>query len=195
MGIQIDKITDRQKLVIAKGLCDYAYIMEHWTSNDSDFRDVYYDFYLKARWAVMGKEYRNKYFEKLQTINIDDNIESVLNALKTKKKGSSKESYEFSIVSKLLHTRNPNLPIYDSKVRNYLSDEGVEFWWQGKGAPHNTTEINKIKHDWSALCSWYSSFIDSSKGKQWLMWFDETYPEHVNITSVKKIDFIIFATR
>jgi len=47
--ININKITSRQKLIIAKGLLDYQYIMDNWHTNSMDFQEVYYDFYLKAR--------------------------------------------------------------------------------------------------------------------------------------------------
>lgn len=30
MSINVSKITPRQKLTIAKGLCDYQYIMDNW---------------------------------------------------------------------------------------------------------------------------------------------------------------------
>ena len=58
MRIDVKSITDRQKLTIEKGLCDYRYIMANWKKNDRDFQEVYYDFYLKARWAVMRSEER-----------------------------------------------------------------------------------------------------------------------------------------
>ena len=73
MYIELDKITSRQKLTIAKGLCDYQYIMENWQKNDMDFQDVYYEFYLKARWAVMSKpNNKEPYFRKLQDISSTD---------------------------------------------------------------------------------------------------------------------------
>ena len=59
MRIDLEKITPRQKLTIAKGLCEYEYIMNNWQNNDLDFREVYYEFYLKARWAVMSNPNNN----------------------------------------------------------------------------------------------------------------------------------------
>ena len=47
------------KSTIAKGLCEYEYIMENWKNDDTDFREVYYEFYLKARWAVMSNPNNN----------------------------------------------------------------------------------------------------------------------------------------
>lgn len=199
MYIDVNKITPRQKLIIAIGLCEYQYIMENWQKNDADFQDVYYEFYLKARWAVMNKP-NNKipYFQKLQSISPTDDLMDILDSLKIEMEN---KSYEFSLGSKLLHTRNISFPIYDSKVRAYLSkEEDVEFWWHrtagmsGSSAPRGTSERDKIKHDWSELCKWYAMFLQSSRGEQWIEWFNTNFPTYKSISDVKKIDFIIFAT-
>lgn len=195
MQIDLEKITPRQKLTIAKGLCEYEYIMNNWQNNDLDFREVYYAFYLKARWAVMRKPDNSiPYFEKLQTISPDDDLLGILDWLKEK---MEKHSYEFSLGSKLLHTRNPNMPIYDSKVREYLTkEENVPLWWQvtGSSAPRGTAEREKIKHDWTELCNWYTMFLSSPRGIQWIEWFNVNFPTFSHISNVKKVDFIIFAT-
>lgn len=195
MYIDIEKITPRQKLIIAKGLCDYQYIMYNWQKNDADFQAVYYEFYLKARWAVMNKTSNSQpYFKKLQSISPDADLMSILEELKSE---MEKGSYELSLGSKLLHTRNTASPIYDSKVREYLSkEEGVEFWWHVKGsqAPRGISEFAKIKHDWEELCNWYAAFVPSERGRRWIEWFDTNFPAYRNISDIKKIDFIIFAT-
>ena len=200
MKIEVDKITEYQKLIIAKGLYDYQYIMDNWENvNNDDFYKVYYNFYLSARGGIMRID-GNKipYYSKLREISSNEDFIEVLNQLKDEMQSNS---YEFSLVSKLLHTRNPVMPIYDSKVREYLSkNEEVEFWWYrnkdmyGNSAPRGTIEIEKIKHDWQELCKWYLSFQESVRCKKWIEWFDINFPEFKNISDVKKIDFIIFAT-
>ena len=197
MKIDLHKITPKQKLVIAKGLCDYQYIMDNWRTNDTDFQEVYYEFYLKARWAVMRNPNNLKpYFAKLQSISPEDDLMDVLRSLKNEiEKGST----ELSLGSKLLHTRNPSLPIYDSKVRDYLSkNENVNFWWQipnkESGAPRGTSEVEKIRHDWQALHKWYDEFLPSERGQAWIIWFDQNFPNYASISDIKKVDFIIFAT-
>lgn len=66
MAIELSSITSLQKLTIAKGLCDYQFIMENWQTDSEDFKTVYYDFYLKARWTVMTKSSNSiPYFNKL----------------------------------------------------------------------------------------------------------------------------------
>lgn len=197
MKIELANITSRQKLIIAKGLCDYQYIMDNWQVNDIDFKEVYYDFYLKARWAVMTNPNNlNPYFEKLQSINPEDDLMVILRDLREE---SQKKSYEFSLVSKLLHTRNASCPIYDRKVREYLSTaEDVHFWWQTSnkvsGAPRGVSEEDKIAHDWNMLCEWYNTFLQSPRGKSWIEWFDNNFSSYKDISNIKKVDFIIFAT-
>ena len=196
--INVLAITGKQKLTIAKGLCDYSYIMDNWQNNDADFKDVYYSFYLKARWAAMNLPgNKNPYFDKLQNINLADDFMDILDDLKNTMDAGS---YEFSLGSKLLHTRNPQMPIYDSKVRDYLTtEEGVDFWWHHpprvRGASRKMTERQKIEHDWNELNSWYNSFLPSPRGRQWIQWFDTNFPAYAGISDIKKIDFIIFATR
>lgn len=194
MYIDVDKITPRQKLTITTGLCEYKYIMDNWEKNDDDFQEVYYEFYLKARWAIMNKpNNRIPYFQKLQSISPTDSLIDILNELKGEMES---QSYELSIGSKLLHTRNPLSPIYDSKVKEYLlKEENVEFWWHETrtSTPRGTSESEKIKHDWSELRKWYNMFLPSTRGKQWIKWFDSNFPTYKWISDVKKVDFIIFA--
>ncbi|MGN0504078.1 MAG: hypothetical protein ACI4HJ_03420 [Ruminococcus sp.] len=198
MSIEVLSIKPRQKLTIAKGLCDYQFIMKNWQTNSKDFKEVYYEFYLKARWAVMSNvNYSSSYFNLLQKISP---TEDLISALKELNEEMEHRSFEFSLVSKMLHTRNPIVPIYDSKVKQYLSkEENVEFWWNrskdmyGSPAPRGTSKLDKIKHDWKNLCEWYSQFLSSSKGKEWVEWFDNNFPAYKSISNVKKVDFIIFA--
>lgn len=132
------------------------------------------------------------YFDLLQKISMDEPMEDILEELRAAMKD---HRYEFSLVSKMRHTRDPRLPIYDSKVRAYLSkEEGISFWWHHTGAPRGTGEMEKIMHDWKALCNWYQAFMMSERGKSWIEWFDACFPNDRGISNVKKIDFIIFAT-
>lgn len=196
--IDVSRITAREKLIIAKGLLDYCFIMNNWKNNDDDFKKVYYDYYLKARWSVMHlPENKNPYFDKLQSINPDDDFMDILYDLK---KNMGSNSYEFSLGTKLLHTRNSSKPIYDSKVCKYLkNEENVDFWWHNsprvRGNSRGLCEKEKIKHDWNLLNEWYNIFLTSSEGKKWVQWFDDNFPTYAKISNVKKVDFIIFATR
>lgn len=194
-GTVVDNITPRQKLVIAKGLLDYQYIMDNREKNDDDFQDVYYDFYLKARGEMWNVDHRSVYFELLNGISPETtDLMGILTSLNEKL-----GSFEFSIGSKMLHTQNPSMPIYDSKVREYLSKkEDVKLWWKipnrESGARRGTREVEKITHDWDELCKWYDRLLHSSQGEKWINWFDDNFQDFAGISNVKKVDFIIFAT-
>lgn len=83
MSINLQTITPRQKLTIAKELCDYQYIMDNWEKNDDDFQEVYYNCYLKARWSIMNKTNNKKiYFDKLKMISPTEDFMDIVAYLK-----------------------------------------------------------------------------------------------------------------
>ena len=192
MAIDLNKITPKQKLIIEKGLIDYVYIMKYWKDNDIDFQKIYYDFYLRARWKIMSKpENQYIYFKKLQNLKANESLFDILFYLK---EHMDSNSFEFSIATKLLHTRNDQTPIYDSKIRNYLiRQENVQFWWLTSFKnSRNKTKLEQIEHDWHLLISWYKNFLPSKMGREWIAWFDFNFSKYRHISDVKKIDFIIF---
>lgn len=183
----LDGITDRQKLIIRKGLCDYRYILHNWEKNDEDFQKVYYDFYLKSGYSRINKGNNRKiYFDMLQ--KPENDLMQVVKKLHDEMEG---HSYEFSFATKLLHTRNPKNPIFDNKVRLFLLNQGNELWWNRKSS---YTHEECIKHDWDLLVNWYNQFLASKDGKLWLRWFKAEFPDYQGISDYKKIDFIIYAT-
>ncbi len=192
MPMVLRSITPKQKLIIAKGLLDYQFIMDNWKTDSREFREVYYEFYLKARWAVMKKpENSDSYFAILQNVSATSNLIDIIDELQ---QNISPRSYEFSVCSKLLHTINPSSPIYDSKVRKFLSEETKTDFWFNSGKKSNISTRDKIIHDWKKLCEWYEAFLKSPTGKEWIAWFDSNFPSFSQISNVKKIDCIIFAT-
>lgn len=194
MKISINQITDKQVLDLGKALLDYEYIQNHCGNPfDKDFQDVYYSFYLKARWAQLGGKGGSKcgaYFNVLNSINGTELLEDVLEELIV---AGVSDTYEFSIGSKLLHTKNPNSPIFDSKVYSYLTkDEGLQLQYR-KALKNGQTKLQQIQHDWEIINDWYNNLIKNDpRGKQWIAWFDNKFPQYKGISDVKKIDFLIF---
>lgn len=71
--------------------------MRNQCKDELDFQVVYYDFYLKARWAVMNKEGNKRpYFEEMFSISPTDDLLTILEHLKEKMES---HSYEFSLGS------------------------------------------------------------------------------------------------
>lgn len=195
--INLSTITDRQKLIIKNGINTYLYIMDHATADDLDFRQVYYDFYLSARSSVFAQEKTNTqthtkepnpnwdaYFKLLHDSKGSESIKEIVSTLQ---KNLSSKSLEFSFSTKLLHTKNPHNPIYDSKVRTYLKSLGISLRFDSKHS------LDNIEEDWNTLSNWYKVFLNSPDGRGWIAWFDNQFPEGSKISNEKKVDFIIFA--
>lgn len=196
--INFEEVNDRQKLELKKALLDYQFIMKNIDNvKNRDFQDVYYKFYLSARWAVYGnQENRTKYFEVLNNCKdetdlgkIVETLHDELNNINSPKKVIG---YDFSVATKMLHTHHPEMPIYDSKIHNYLSKfEDVSFKWQNV---EPDKKVEQIKEDYQNLVDWYKKFQESDEGKNWIAWFNDNFPDlDKEISGVKKIDFIIFA--
>lgn len=188
MKIDVSVITDYQKLTMEKDLCDYRYIMSNWNSdtNESDFCHVYYKFYLTARRFIMSDTDKQKaYFSILKDSHLEMDLLSIIRKMK---KDMDISSNEFSLASKLLHTRDDHYPIYDRFVREYLSEQGVDFRWHKR----SSRDEGLIEYDWALLQSIYKDYLETEQAKECIKWFDQNFPAFVEISKVKKIDSIIF---
>ncbi len=196
--IDVNKITARQKLTIRNGINTYMFIMAHQSEDDDDFREVYYSYYLTARSAVFAKKKTNKETKKKEDnpnweayfslLHKTSGKESLISIVKKLQKELVKQSLEFSFATKLLHTKNNQVHIYDSKVRKYLKEVYGETFNTEK-----ENSLDSIQKDWDTLVNWYDQFLKSEEAKEWITWFDSTFPEGKEISAVKKIDTLIFA--
>ena len=197
--IKVENITEKQKLTIENGINTYLYIMKYHKFDNEDFRDVYYSYYLTARSSVFSKVKTDKetkektsnpnwntYFLLLKNAKGTESLESVVEKLKNE---LTSHSFEFSFASKLLHTKNPKIPIYDSKVRKYLEEiYGMKFLSES-----GTKTLSKIASDWQMLNGWYDKFLETDEARTWIDWFDREFPKGKEMSKVKKVDTIIFA--
>lgn len=91
-------------------------------------------------------------------------------------------SIHASFSSKLLATINPEMPVWDKFVLKNL----------GLRAPYyyERDRLKKTVQLYQKICDWYSSQEAAEK----LCEFNSLFPD-VDISNVKKIDFILWATR
>ena len=188
----VNNIDSLQILTLAKALCDYSFIManRHNPTNVS-FQKVFYDFYLRSRWAIMTPDNRKAYFgvmREYMNSNETISIEDVLIRLKVELGISS---YEFSIASKMIHTINDDQPIFDAKIKKFFKDINNPLISDSQQAGN---KLALISRDYECMDKWYQSFIASKNGDYWIDWFDGRFPEHKQISNVKKIDFIIWVS-
>ena len=186
--INLKNVTKEQKENFRECLQKYCFIMEQKSNIplSEEFKNSYNNFYLKAR--RLKNVYKPKYFKELNQRIKDNNIsaedfENILNKL-----NKITGAWEISITSKLMHTVNPDLPIFDLKVKNYLIKyEDVSLSIYGKGEQRKQAVLRA----WCNLNDWYNNI--ETKKSAWIDWFDKEFPEYKDrISAVKKVDFIIF---
>ncbi len=95
--------------------------------------------------------------------------------------------YEPSFASKLAATLDPTKPVWDIHV---LRNLGVE-----PPAYYSRTKLQNAKTCYAWIDSWYQGFLDSDEGAEWIGLFNERIPYHQKMTSVKKVDFILWQMR
>jgi hypothetical protein len=100
----------------------YFYIASRFAQNEpisgnEEFKETYKSFYV-MRTAGLSQQHFDKYFELLdRRVN---NLETILNELYEIKTLKQQNSLQFSFSTKLLHTIDNNLPIYDNQVKKTL---------------------------------------------------------------------------
>lgn len=116
----------------------YLYVKEHYDSGtfikDSDFQAVYLDFYqIDKRYVTSdfieeyfklleeSKDWGKKWDEHAMHGYVAARLEPFLFPSKN---GDKKKKYQYSFISKLLHTANNELPIYDQNVWKVVEETG-----------------------------------------------------------------------
>ena len=172
----MEMIFDRVEI----GLEKYNWIMKRIrevdVSTDAEFQKFYNGFYrMRQRPATFYASYY-AYLEQHKH-NRDLTFEDVVTYL-YQETGSIHASFS----SKLLATVNPDMPIWDKFVLQNL----------GLRAPYYYEEdrIQKTVQLYQRICDWY----ESSEATEKLNEFNRLFPG-VEISNVKKIDFILWATR
>ena len=172
----MEKIAER----IGIGLTRYSRIMRlvHMVdvSADEDFQKFYNGFY---RMRQRPAEFYITYYAYLEQNKDNPSLtfEDILTYL-YEQTGSIHASFS----SKLLATVNPNMPIWDKFVLQNL----------GLRTPYHYEKdrLQKTVQLYQQICDWY----ESEQAGEKLQVFNALFPDE-QITDVKKIDFILWATR
>jgi len=193
------------------GIDTYNNIMEQFSSTDvskdNSFKETYKIFYGMHRFC--SDEFIDVYFNYLQKNKNSNPKPTFTDTLKYfyetgKRRKNGKLVYEFSFVSKLLATLDPDLPVWDQNVLSKFGKKNpVNYLPKAKRKNETTEERNKREEKaktrriekaeklYNELVEWYNKHLSSKDGNKWKNFFDEEYPNS-NITSTKKIDFILW---
>lgn len=172
---------------VQKGIEKYSFLMNKIrkvdVSKDEEFQRTFRNFYQMRRFY--SEDFAWHYFhlmeqEKLLGENLSFKmvLERVLHI---------QGSYEISFSSKLLHTINPFMPIWDSIVtKNHF----------GICAPYVGTKdrMKAIVQRYAQYEDKFYDFMATKEGRQIIDIFNAEYP-NCNISNVKKIDFVLWQDR
>ncbi|MDF2586403.1 MAG: hypothetical protein K0S41_244 [Anaerocolumna sp.] len=150
-------------------------------SQDKEFQRKYNGFY-KIRSKTSFYE---PYYKYMQDHKKNKNI-SFIEALQYFYKESGR--LEASFISKLLHTLNPALPIWDKYVLEHL---GIKASNSSVCMEERYRVSNNI---YSSLTNWFENVLYSEDGKAVIEMFDTVFKNN-GLTDTKKIDFVLWGIR
>lgn len=146
-------------------------------SMDEDFQHLFNGFYQVRR----NKEWRDIFYSFME--NNKNNALSINDVLLYLNENTLEHRVELSFSSKLLHTIEPDYPIYDKNVATLLDITPPKPYW------NVTRKIEKSLENYEQIIKWYHS----NNSIPYLHKFDELFPQYGNkIGNTKKIDFILW---
>lgn len=165
------------------GLDRYAYIMNRFNatdvSSDTNFQRMFNGFYRVRRNEQWRKAYYGLFEQaKSKTLNFADIINYMY---------ENTGNIEPSFSSKMYATVYPDKPIWDKYVLQNLNLE-----LKGKS---KAEKLNNAITLYAEIEKWYDNFMKTDKAVEWLAAFDFAWPDYTNISSIKKVDFVLWQNR
>ena len=193
---KIDKCIQNSLQKIKDGIKEYCQIMGNIDPDDKSFRKRFNHFF---RMMKRSQDMYNAFYEAFKDFKSSDKTLSYIEILKRLKEKPPKGTgqIEQSFASKMLHTINPAMPIWDRiVVKKQLKIKVPSYT---KPPEKRLSDIGeKYKH----ICNGYKLFIENAeKAEFFIEKFDQIYDSlsednsfsKIEITSIKKIDFILWA--
>lgn len=151
--------------------------------------EIYQKNYISFYRLRRDKDWNNQYFNFLEIyykkhqkgVNcFRDILQDLYKVLSKSKKGVLRSKIEMSFASKLLHTIDPDFPIWDSQVRKKLKiNDSIKTIDDGDKA-------------YKKLCACYASMKNDPQFKTLVSNFDSLFPKFSGVTETKKIDFYLW---
>lgn len=173
----------QERLASSMGLDKYQFIMEQIkktdVSTDVDFQRTFNVFYIVRR----NEAWRKVYYEHFESVKYGvPTFASILTHLY-----ECTGNIEPSFSSKMLATIFSDKPIWDRYVIQNLNMELI-----------GTTKEERLANAvvlYSNIEKWYADFLQTNKSKECIEAFDRVMPDYKHISSIKKIDSILWSIR
>lgn len=172
-----------------RSIATYSRIMELWDSGcdptSGEFRRLFVGFYRVRRTSA----WCDGFFSLMRPLGGRKwlGIREVLDAIDSACGGDGR--VELSFASKLLHTVNPSMPIWDSLVRARTALPGVPT----SGCYEDRASSAEALY--GRLCAQFNDALSDGAVKDLLREMETAIPECSRMTDVKKLDFLMWLSR
>ena len=166
-----------------RGVVKYADILEAFplvnAATDTAFQKKFNGFYRVRR----NTDWQKVYYEIMERGKTTPlSFESVVCEIYQKL-----GRVEASFTSKLLHTLNNDMPIWDRFV---LQNLGLKM-----PVCESEKKLKLASEIYNEIVKWYKSALSDEKINQKLLEFDEFFPEYKHFSKTKKLDFFLWQIR
>jgi len=188
--VKVKKAILAHKKELEEGVKIYVSIMRQLRSCDvsktKGFQTTYNGFYrLWGKGMNANTKWYDSYYSFMQE-HKNDNALTFEKILRYLCEASGKTRVDASFSSKLLHTVNPDMPIWDSHVLKALGIEAPESY------KDKEIQIGKSVETYDHLVRWYDERRHSGEAKRLAEAFDEAIPG-AQISETKKVDWVLWA--
>jgi len=163
------------------------------SKNDTNFKSIYARFYVLNGAGGLSSKQRDLYFELLEDDSETDFLvimEKLYEVPRITKKGIKQHRYFLSFTTKLLHTKDRDIPIYDRNVAIILGLPKQEYGTKEERLQNRLRIFNELKNrvkgllnnscvndfiltlrkDFSANSFWEDSLISETKILDSILW-------------------------
>ncbi|MBU1098020.1 MAG: hypothetical protein KKB34_16160 [Bacteroidetes bacterium] len=180
-----------QDAPLAQHFADYLWLKENYTiidiAHNEEYKNRYANFW-RMNQARLPQEYKNQYFGLLLNIR-DNNLQTIIEIVDTLYaipiNGINK--IQFSFATKLLHTTNNDLPIYDSLMKDFF------FFSKISSNLEFETKRDRYINQYNFLIAEYSRIIENNLLLASINFIKENYQLNELVTDIKIIDSIIWS--
>ena len=152
---------------------------------DGDFRKKFNSYYKVM--CRSGDWYKDYYKLMVEQKGEKRSFEEIL------KKLSKYGNVEVSFASKLVSAIDPGKPIWDQYV---IKNLGLYTKWDGARNKSLDERIEVAKLIYETIETWYTEFLETKAGQEFVKEFDAVLPDHKErLSNVKKLDYILWSQR
>ncbi len=164
---------------LTESIAVYAFIQQNFPAkiNDKFFRFVYRSFY-RLDGAGLTEELKDEYFRLLK--DGETSLRKILTILHKYPTKRGYNTYQLSFATKLLHTLNNNLPIYDSNITYLFGLPSLK--------PKNLDQRIKV---YNSLKEKFNSLLNDTEVQQRIERIKKKHSAE-KMNNAKMLDFILW---